>query len=145
MSHARQQIREAIVTLLDAITDVTGYVKPFRTAPHDRSPDIVVYTTTDEIMHQYDADNKYIHALTVEVEIRKKANDTLDDDLDALCSKVEVKMFTDPTLGGKVKQTELIQTDIKFDGEGNKDTGLATLTFEVWYRTVRTAPETIVA
>jgi len=145
MSHVRQQIREAVVAKLKEITDIGDRAYPYRTIPHTTLPDIVVYTTEDEVDHEHDAGDKEIHILTVQVEARAKVTDDLDDVLDGLCVDVEKKMMEDASLGGLVKYLELVKTTIEMQGESEKPVGVATLEYAAWYRVSRTDPETVVA
>jgi hypothetical protein len=144
--HARQQIREAIVDTLSAITEFGGRVYGYRTRPHRTMPDATVRTVNDEVQHELDTlDGLEVHVLTVTVEIRAKEKDGVDDTLDALCLLVEEAMRDDPTFGDLVKQLELVGTSIEIEGETDEKNGLASIEYEVWYRVSADAPDTIVA
>ena len=144
MSHVRRQIREAVVTRLKDITAVANRVYPYRTIPHTMLPDITVKTNKDEVDHEQavkgDAE---FHILTLDVEVRTRVTDDLDDAIDALCVEVEKKMMTDPTFGGKVKLLQLDGTTIEVSGDAEKSVGLATVTWLAWYRINRTNPEIV--
>lgn len=144
MSHARTQIRAAIVTALKGITQFGNRVTGYRTSTHKTLPDATVYTVNDEVNHEFDADHKEIHALTVSIEIRLKDTDDFDDAVDALCVLVEKKMRVDDTFGGLLKQLSLVGTSIEIEGETDKKNGLATIEYEAWYRVAENDPETIV-
>ena len=118
MSHMRKQIRDAIVTRLQGITGFADVVYPYRTAPHTVLPDIVVAIVEDEVNHDYDTKGSArMHELTVDIEIRDKATDYLDDTLDGICVSVEKAMMTDAKFGGLVYHLELEGTSIELEEE----------------------------
>jgi hypothetical protein len=145
MSHARTQIRSAIVTALKGVTAFGNRVYGYKTASHKLLPDATVHTINDEVNHEFDTmDGKEVHILTVAIEIRAKAAADLDDTLDGYCVSVEKKMRTDATFGGLVKQLSLNGTSIETEDETDQENGLATIEYEAWYRVSEGDPETIV-
>lgn len=145
MSHARQQIREAIVTALKTITAFSNRVYPYRTTPHTVLPDAIVYTLEDETLPDYDANGKEVRDLTVAIVIRAKVTDDLDDTIDDLCVSVEKAMRTDETFGSRIKKLDHKKTSIEPKGGSEKSVGLAVLEYMATYRINRSNPETIIS
>jgi len=49
MSHARQQVRDAVVTAVTGLTTTSTRVYASRVYPHDSLPSLAVYTLEEEI------------------------------------------------------------------------------------------------
>lgn len=146
MSHARQQIRDAAFTQLG--TTIGGGVGSnkfkSRVYPCDTLPCVSVYTRNDQV--DYDSsgmDGTRGHILELVVECRVKATTGYDDTLDDIAASVETLIASDTTLGGRVKDIDLISTIIDLSDDSDQPALLAVMTFEVVYRYNRTDPETI--
>ena len=83
-------------------------------------------------------------ALTVTVEARIKAVTTYDDTLDSICAETEAALVADSGVAALVKIIELSSTEIDFDDELEKPTGLARMNWLTVYRVDSTDPETII-
>lgn len=138
MSHARQQIREAVGTALSAIPTVTVF-ESRQTEKYDDNdlPAITVSTLADEI----DLDQNSINELTqhriisVTVECRAKQTTGIDDELDDLAVSVEDILGANETLGGLIDYFTLTGTELEIDdGSLERPVGLATLTYRGLYR-----------
>ena len=147
MSHARQQVRDAVFTQLG--TNIGGGVGSnkfkSRVYPHDTLPCVSVYTRNDQL----DLDSSAMgdergHTLEVVVECRAKVTTGYDDTLDDIALSVESLIATDSTLGQKVKDIDLISTIIDLSDDSDQPTALAVMTFEAIYRYRRTDPEKII-
>ena len=73
--------------------------------------------------------------LAISVDVYVRANETFDDDVDAICVQVEAAVGADFRLNGLAKDVVLRGTDIDFSGEGEVPVGIARLTFDVRYVT----------
>lgn len=148
MSHARQQIREQFETLLTGLTTTTTNVTASRvyTVSDSNLPHLSIYSVNESLDEDKGVlGDKEFRLLSVVVEARVKRNSNLDDQLDTIAVEVEKAIFADDTLGNLVKGTDLESTEIELDGEGEKKTGLMTMTFICSYRINRTDPETIIS
>lgn len=144
MSHARTQIRTAIVVALAGIMAFDGRVWGCRTAPHDAVPDATVVITRDEVDDGHASfDSDQTRVLTIEIELRAAVTGRVDDRLDDLCAAVETAMQRDPSFGGLLQHLILAETDISRDGATGTMTGRAVLTYEAWYAVNAADPETI--
>jgi hypothetical protein len=147
MSHARQQIREKFESLLTGLTTTGSNVTASRVYSIGDSnlPHLSIYSSNEELDRDKGViGDKEFRLLSIVVEARAKQNTDLDDKMDTIAAEVEKVVFADDTLGDLVKDTTLESTEIELDGEGEKKTGLMTMTFVVSYRINRTNPEVII-
>lgn len=151
MSHARQQIREAVAAAVTGLATTGTSVKQSRIYPLDdaKLPGLAVFTTEEAVDDEQSSISSggitQTRNLDVVVEGYAKINDTLDDTLDTIAAEVETAIHADLTLGGLVKHIELTGTDITLAGEGEKMAGVVKLTFDAMYRVNITDPTTIVS
>lgn len=136
MTHKRQEIRDAIVGKLSAISNWSGRVFANRTRPTEphELPVFLVYTTTEEASVAT-VGRRLLRRLTVAIELRVGLASNLDDELDAYAKQAELAMAADPKLGSIVIDSHLTSTTIGLDGEGDSRQALATLTYVVQYQT----------
>lgn len=147
--HQRRAIREAAkAALLGAVTvdDVTTYataaedrVYETRQIPHRKLklPAIAVYTLQESV----DADSgqtaprwlKRNMQLLIEAIVTPGSN--VDDTLDNISLQIERAMHADETLGGTCMKSLLSSTELDFFEEGEKEIGLAKITYDVTYET----------
>jgi hypothetical protein len=142
MKHARQTIREAVATTLAAITGVTIYTS--RAYPRLNPPVISVYGNDEESSSENDsmpATIRYSRRLALNIEIAVSAATEYDNLVDNYAAQVEALMAADLTLDGTATDSVLRRTTLKLNGEMEKAVAIATLTYEVWYRTLGTDPE----
>lgn len=148
MAHARQQIREAVVTTLTGLTTAGANVFGNRVYTMDDAhlPAIVVYTLNERVADEFDVlGTKQFRVLTLLVIARAKAAADLDDTLDAICAEVEADLYADPTFGGLViKDVDLVETTMEME-KHDKPVGRASMRWEVLYRVDATAPQTLIA
>jgi hypothetical protein len=148
MAHARQQIREAVGTTITGLTTVGSSVFQSRVYPVKSSSDLpcyIVYTLKDSLDEPVMGDKRF-RVLMVVVEAKvKTAQSNFDDELDLICAEAEAAIFADSTLGGLVKNIELVETTIELGDEAEYPVGVATMTFEARYRVDRTDPQTVIA
>ena len=150
MSHARKQIRDAVVTIVTGLTTTGANVFKSRKAPlFDKDtelPCLCIYTEDEEIDEE-----KGKHAglsyRYLELKITGYAEDasTLDDTLDDIAAEVETAVLADRRLGLGVIDTFLLSSEKEETVEAEKPLGKIELTFKVSYLTETGKPGTIIS
>ena len=147
MSHARKQIRDAVVTILtnanvaDTVSKSRVYPIPANTISM-----ALVYTNSDSVVQTtLTYPRKFDRELNLVIECVARDSDYLDDRLDLLCESVENAIGADNTLGSVVKDCVLTDTQITLDFSGDAPIGSARLQFRVSYRTAETDAGTIIS
>lgn len=151
MSHPRKLIRQEVARRLlgtpqSRPTAAGERVYPSRVIPLDgrgedpRLPAILVYTKRETVDRNYVSQWALKRILELAVEVAVVGDAGLDDALDDLCERIEELVAREPTLGGNAVGAVLSETEIDFEGEGDRPAGAARLTFEVTYFTDVPAP-----
>ena len=145
MAHARKQIRDQLMTTLTGLTTTGSNVFNSRVYDHDALPCISVYTLSEELGDE--SQNKQFRMLNVMVEVRAKAADNLEDQLDKIGAEIEDAIFAngDTTLSNTCKEFDYDGLDIELSGEAEQPFGLMTMRFMAMYRVNKTDVETIIA
>lgn len=134
--HPRKAIRDAVKTILTGATDAGEKVYTNRarhTFPAEL-PVILVYTTEENSEVRAVSPNAELaRTLKLVIEIPMKADDTLDDRLDAIALQVETVMGRDDTLGGTANFSFLSGTVMGLDAESKYQIGALVMTFDVNY------------
>lgn len=144
--HARQQIRDAVVTICTGLGLIGARVYASRQYPMASAelPGLCVYTTQEasqpEIMR---SPRRLIRELSIVVECYARATDGVDNALDNIAAQVEAAIGTDPTLGSKVRRVHISQTETMMTNDGEQPVGVARLTFTAEYATFENAPATL--
>lgn len=147
MSHARQQVRDAVATTVTGLTTTGARVYPGRIHPISRLrlPCLFVYSLEEAVDDSGEVMGlDQWRRLTVAVEAIAEANQSLDDTLDDICAEVETAVHADVTLGGLTKWCEYTGVEIELDEGMQKPVGSARMTFMAEYRVDATDPETII-
>lgn len=148
MTHARKQIRDAIVSALTGLVTTGANVFPSRITPvsENKLPALLIYTSEEasEPLSMGDP-RKFGRTVVVEVQGIVQAGEDCDDKLDLVASEVEVAMYADPEFGGLVEDTRLVSTDMDFTDKAKIHLGRITLKYEIDYNTVEGSPDTAVA
>ena len=147
MTHARTQIRQAVLALLTGSTTAGSNVFEARVYPIDepKLPALLVYTKQETVGEQSMSRPRTQHReLMVTVEAYVKARGNIDQDTDTLALEVEQLIAADPTLGGLVKDTALDTTETQFSDDGEKPIAVAVLTFSVLYTVKETTPDILI-
>lgn len=143
MSHARQQIREAVASAVTGLTTTGNRV--FQSRVHsfgpEKLPALAVYTL-DETVRYLSDERVQMRTVDTVIEAYAKVSEDLDDTLDTICAEVETAMGADITLGGLAFDVVLARTTIGLSGEGDKPVGVARITYQISYQTDEGAPET---
>ena len=136
MAHNRKLIRHAVKDLLIDNTSAGPNVYPNRETNlwESELPAILIYTK-DEPEAQPRAVNsqQYIRKLTLFIEIKTLATETVDDDLDDLAEEVESIIRANPNLNSTATSVQYKGTEIILDATSETEKGVAILTFEVQY------------
>jgi len=147
MSHPRQQIRDALVTALQALP-VTAYnVIPSRVYRIDDTqlPAITIDMPRDVVTGEASGGIR-THELTVELGVHVKAPgdgpQSYYQTLDEACADIEAAM-TD-SLGLTLLSVRLQGTEVEYDAELEQPRAMARMQYAVQYRVNRLAPETLV-
>ncbi len=136
MTHARQQIREAVATALTGLTTTGSKVYQSRMLPQGDAglPCLLITTASEEIDGTVQAHQ--LRDLTIVVRGYARAVANLDDTLDVICAEVETALQTAGTLGGKVPgglMLQRIETDL--DDALDKPAGVVEMQFKAGYFT----------
>lgn len=143
MTHIRQQIRDAIGTI---ISDITGTPIPStriyksRSYPMDVDNTNAACISTPSANHETGAmgqlpANPYHVFQDVIVEIWSTGSSaTISDTIDGLSEKVEEAIAADPTLSGLVKNLFLVSDEQVINTDGGNSIGAVTLTYSAIYR-----------
>lgn len=147
MAHAREQVRNAVVTTLTNAAVATTISKS-RVWPIAAKSDsvVLIYTNTESISQTtLTYPRKFEREMTLVIECLARDVSTLDDRLDDLCEAVENAIGANNTLGGIVKDCVLLDTQVTLDSSGDAPIGSARLQFRVSYRTAETNAGTIIS
>ena len=142
MSHARQQIRDAVAALLTGLTTTGSHVFQSRVYRLQASelPALLVYTNSETVERSH-MTSGLVRELTLRVEGIAKALADIDDTLDTIGAEVEAALGGQEPAG--VEDLVLQSADVTINGEGEQQVGAIVMDFLVRYRTNQAAPETI--
>lgn len=147
MTHARTQIRKAVVNALKGNTAAENRVYESRVYPLDdpKLPALLVFTPQESMgQPSIQRPRTQMRQLQLMVEGYLKARGDIDSDADALALEVEQLLGADPTLGGLVKDAMLDTTATRLSGEGEKPVAIVSLTFLILYSVKENAPQTLI-
>lgn len=147
MAHARQQIRQQLVTTLTGLATTGSNVVASRVydIATSKLPSLAIYTLSEDLGEE--SANKQMRLLDVVVEVRAKASSNLDNALDAIGAEVEDALFAsgDTTLNGKCKHFNYDGLEISLSGDAEQPIGLMTMRFIAQYRVDKTDVETLIS
>lgn len=134
-THVRQQIREAIATLVTGLSTTGSRVHQSRMRPRGEGelPCLLVHSNDVESISAADADTLQQRDLPIVIRGLAKAGATLDDTLDAIALEVETAMASNPRLSGKAHRSQLTAVDTEFDDESDQPVGEIQLTYTFTY------------
>ncbi len=154
MTHARNTIRNAVVTALTSLTITGSNVFSTRVKPLDDGTQLpaIVVTTLNE---GYDAEESSFSAgvinqwrlleIAITVHSRKVTGDALAVQLDDIAEDIENAINADETLGVGVKETVLVGTVFEYEPDSNAPRGEMVITIESRYRVQDILVGTIIA
>lgn len=146
MSHARQQIREALVTALMGLPSTGSHVYASRVVPllDGELPCLLVNTDDESLVVESFTQNPLLaRSLTISITAIRKASSDLDGYLDTTILEVEQALNATTeanTLGGLVKYIALENIKISYDENMEQPIGQAVLTFNATYYTQAASP-----
>ena len=147
MPHVRQSIRDNIKTTLTGLTTTGSRVYVSRVYPltDDNLPGLAIYTADESDEYAVMGPPRMIfRTLNVNVEAYVRGNSAYDNQIDTICSEIEVALATDTTRGGYAKDTKVLSMDAEFSGDGDQPVARATLRVQVMYATKENNPTTAV-
>ena len=146
MSHARQQIREAIGTACTGLSTTGARVYQARVYPLATAnlPGLAIYTNseTSEESEVGGASRLLMRLLEVKIDGYSKKTSGLDDELDTICTEVEVAIMDDSTVQNLVANLFISETSISFAHEGDRPIGCASMSWNCVYYTEANNPQT---
>lgn len=146
-NHVRQQIREALGTVLSGLTTTAARVYQSRIYPLEDGdlPCLLVATDQESITPQTSVANPVLERqLKITVRAVAKTTSNLDDMLDTMIKEVETAVNATEaanTLGGLVTEITLENIEIELSAEAEKPVGQALMTFNATYYTQAAAPD----
>lgn len=144
-NHVRQQLREAIATAVNGLTETGGRVFQSRVYPIeiDQLPCLVVTADGDsvnaETVHHPYQQNR---TTTIRIEAYARAVSDLDDTLDLICKEVEIALGS--ISSGIATDCYFQGTQIEFDSLGEQPVGKATLIYSKDLFTLSNAPDVLI-
>lgn len=146
-NHVRQQVREAMGTVLTGLTTTGARVYQSRTRalPEANLPALRIYTDGDEA-ETLTLSRPAVQGrdINLRVEGVAKMADNLDDTLDTICKEVEIAVGNNPTLSGAARDCLYRGTVIEFQDNGDRTVGVARMTFSVTLHTMSNAPDLLI-
>lgn len=139
MPHQRKLIRDHAVSMLMGQTAAGSKVFANRVRPLisngwlDRLPAIVIYTLDESSEIFNAAPREYMRTVQLMVEIQARAEESLDDVLDAIADDVERILLRDDTLGGTVNDLRYAQTRMALREDGENLIGACLIQFDAEY------------
>jgi hypothetical protein len=131
----RQAIRSALKAMLSGETTAGANVFTNRETRLWQSelPAILIYTNQEPSTPESLSARRYIRNLELVIHVKIEATENVDDDLDQIVTEVEEIIDADQSLQGTVLATSQTNTEIRVDSDGEKDIGIAIITFECKY------------
>jgi len=145
MSHARQQIRDAVMEAVIDLATTGRNVWASRAFPlaDNVLPGLIVFTDSEFVDEEMGKIAQLQHReLTVTIKGRDKLTAGLDDHLDDIAAEVEAAMFAANL--GRVYALDLISTEMSLAEGLEMPVGEISLTYRVQYITAEGAPTTAI-
>lgn len=135
--HPRKQIRDKVVSLLIGKTDAANNIFPSRVRPIEEQtlPTVQVYANSESTEIWQEAPREYERKLSLSVQITAKADDSLEDVLDAIAIQVEDVLRQDHTLGELCRDVILSGTELTLNQNGDTLIGSCNITYDILYYT----------
>jgi len=145
MAHARQQIRDAIVTAVTGLITTGSNVHNSPVYPFDVLPCLAVYSRTESAAFDgITSPRNSVRELEIIIEARAKATSGNANTIDTICAEVETALAADVTLGGLARDLMASGFDMQLSGDADKPTMLGTMRVLVRYRVKENAPEVLI-
>jgi len=138
MTHARQSIRDDIVTTLTGLATTGSRVFRNRVYPiaEGKLPGLLIFTDAEEIEPStVTPPRTQMRRLTVVVEAYVKAVSNYDQTIDTISEQVEEALAADVTRNGLAKDTRITAFESEFSGEGDQPVAIGRTSIEIVYVT----------
>lgn len=144
MSHAREQIRAAVVTAVGGLTTtgVRVYESRFLPLPALGQPALCVYTRLDTPDYGNGTMERKPQRM-LEVHIEGYASGDDQSVLDDIAAEVETAIYANSALEVLVGGVWLGEQTMRVDGEGQELVSVIDMVFNISYSTVEGVPETV--
>jgi hypothetical protein len=147
MPHIRKQIRDALITRLTGLATTGTKIYRSRVYPlaEGKLPGIVLYTNSEQVDYltmRLPRTEKRV--LSVSVEIYVKGIINYDDTLDEVCLEIESAIYSDVTLGGLAKDTQVISFNSEYNGDGDQPICVGKMDIQVTYSVLENSSATAV-
>jgi hypothetical protein len=143
LTHVRQQLREAAARALVGLPVTQHRVFSGRAYPVNETEIPCLCLATPNETSEIDSIGDPVLARTVQLMVIGYDEGTeIEDRLDQIALEVERALAADVTLGGLALTCDLADTAKRVDGDAKKRKGEVTLTYQILYRTPRSAPQT---
>ena len=140
MAHARQQIRDAVVSALTTASMTTYSSRVYAVST---LPSVNVTTPSESIEIQTTAGIQN-RELIIKADLMIDASTDVDDAADAQSVTIEKTLLTDSALLALVGYIELNDVESELSGDGDKPILVMSHTFTAQYRVSETDPEVII-
>lgn len=135
MGNNRFAIRFALMNLLLGQTsaDQNVYTNRENSLWRVELPALIISTSEEPVVPATLQGRRYNRTLTLTVEAKVEATESVDDALDALLAEVETIVSNNPSISGTVQAIIQTNTETHMVSQGERDIGVGTLTFECKY------------
>jgi len=143
--HIKKAIRDEIVSILMNVTPAGANVFASKVYPLTKQqlPAICVYTLNENIDHlTLGKPRRQERTIELGIDIFVRANDSYDDDIDAIQVVVEQVLYNAKI--NSITQLDLTSTSLSLSNEGDQTTGRLAMTFDAYCHTIEGDAETIV-
>lgn len=139
--HPRKQIRDKVVSLLIGKTDAGNNIFSSRVRPIEEEilPTVQVYANSEQVEIWQEAPREYERKLSLSVQITAKADESLEDALDAIAEQVETVLRQDHTLGELCRDVILTGSELTLSENGDTLIGSCNLSYDILYYTLAVA------
>ncbi len=146
MTHAREQIRDAIASELIGLTTTRKNVFTSRVHPitDNELPCLLVFTRAEaSTLITMGQPRRIERDLTVMIVGCVKMNTAYDDKLDKIAVEVEQAIYNSASLKATLHDIFLSDTEIELTGEAEKPVAMISMSYVAKYHTLENTPETI--
>lgn len=144
--HARAQLRTKVAELLGGLPTTGTNVFPSRVYPldEDRLPSLSVYVNEEPSrILTVNRPPLVQREPIVLIEGHAVLDEGVDDLLDQIALEVEAAMAAEVSIAGKTISTQLINTEIELNGDGELQIGVIRLSFRAAYSTFENRPQSL--
>ncbi len=134
MANNRSDIRAALKLMLSGQTSAGTNIfveRPVRW--RSKLPAILIYTPEESATPENLQGSRYYRTLTLNIEAQVELTDEVEDSVDSLLAEIEDIIIADKSLMGSVISSQLTNSAIRVDNNGETDIGVGVLTYECKY------------